>query len=51
MTAISPEQIEIEPIAIDSRPCELCGLTIDRHDMEDDGDGPLFFCADIPPTR
>jgi hypothetical protein len=50
MNAISPEQI-LEPIAIDPRPCELCGLTIDRHDIVDDGDGPLFFCADILPDE
>jgi hypothetical protein len=51
MRAISPEQIQLQPIAIDPRPCELCGLTIDRHDMDDDGDGPLFFCADISPDE
>jgi hypothetical protein len=39
------------PIEIDARPCELCGLTIDRHEMEDDGDGPLFFCADLSPDE
>jgi hypothetical protein len=36
-----------DPIEIDSRPCELCGLTIDRHRMIDDGEGPEFFCDDI----
>jgi hypothetical protein len=36
-----------KPIEIDQRPCELCGQKIDRHDMVDDGDGPLFFCADV----
>jgi hypothetical protein len=51
MKAINPEQIELEPIAIDPRPCELCGLTIDRHEMVDHGDGPLFFCADISPDE
>jgi hypothetical protein len=49
MNAISPGQIEPDPIEIDPRPCGLCGLTIDRHEMTDDGDGPLFFCADIDP--
>jgi hypothetical protein len=34
------------PIEIDPRPCEHCGLTIDRHNMVDDGDGPEFFCRD-----
>jgi hypothetical protein len=43
--------IELDLIAIDPRPCELCGLTIDRHDIFDDGDGPLFFCADISPDE
>jgi len=44
MNAISPAPIEIDP-----RPCQKCGLTIDRHEMDDDGEGPLFFCADIDP--
>jgi len=35
------------PLEIDPRPCELCGLTIDRHEMVDDGDGPLFYCPDL----
>jgi hypothetical protein len=42
---------EPNPIEIDSRPCGLCGLTIDRHDMVDDGEGPEFFCADISPDE
>jgi hypothetical protein len=37
---------EPEPLEIDPRPCELCGLTVDRHEMVDDGDGPIFFCVD-----
>ncbi len=40
-----------EPIEIDPRPCLLCGLTIDRHDMVDDGEGPEFFCADLSPDE
>jgi hypothetical protein len=36
-----------EPIEIDPRPCQLCGLTIDHHEMVDDGEGPEFFCAEI----
>jgi hypothetical protein len=44
MNAISPRQLEIDP-----RACQLCGLTIDRHEMVDDGEGPLFFCADLSP--
>lgn len=34
------------PIAIDPRRCQWCGLTVDRHRMVDDGDGPEFFCRD-----
>jgi hypothetical protein len=51
MSIPAPLDYDPAPIAIDSRPCELCGLTIDRHDMDDDGDGPLFFCADISPDE
>jgi hypothetical protein len=32
------------PIEIDPRPCELCGRTVDQHEMVDDGEGPEFFC-------
>ena len=39
---------EPEPIEIDPNPCRLCGLTIDRHTMVDDGEGPIFYCADEP---
>ena len=46
MNAISSGQLEIDP-----RPCQKCGLTIDRHDMVDDGEGPLFFCADLSPDE
>jgi hypothetical protein len=34
----------LEPYELDPRPCELCGLTIDQHEMIDDGEGPEFFC-------
>jgi hypothetical protein len=44
MNAISPIEIEPNPLAIDPRPCELCGLTIDRHRMVDHGEGPEFWC-------
>ena len=44
MNAISPIEIEPDPLAIDRRPCELCGLTIDRHRMVDHGEGPEFYC-------
>jgi hypothetical protein len=43
MNAIVPLPIEIDP-----RACGLCGLTIDRHRMVDDGEGPEFFCQDVP---
>jgi hypothetical protein len=39
------------PFEIDPRPCGLCGLTIDRHEMDDDGDGPLFYCPDLSPDE
>lgn len=40
---------ELAPIELDPRPCEFCGLTIDRHDMVDHGEGPEFYCADVSP--
>jgi hypothetical protein len=40
-----------DPLEIDPRPCELCGLTIDRHEMVDHGEGPIFFCADLSPDE
>jgi hypothetical protein len=43
--------IDPEPIEIDSRPCQLCGLTADRHEMVDDGDGPIFYCPDLSPDE
>jgi hypothetical protein len=51
MNAISPGQFELDPIEIDPRPCELCGLTVDRHDMVDHGEGPEFFCIDLSPDE
>jgi hypothetical protein len=42
-------ELEPYPIDIDPRPCEWCGLTIDQHNMVDDGEGPEFFCQDISP--
>ena len=36
--------LEIDPIEIDPRPCEHCGLTIDRHRRDDTDEGPEFFC-------
>jgi hypothetical protein len=46
MNAISPGQIELEPIEIE-RPCGECGLTIDRHQRVDTPEGPEFFCEDL----
>jgi hypothetical protein len=43
-------EIDPAPIEIDPRPCELCGLTIDRHQMVDLGEGPLFYCIDLNPN-
>jgi hypothetical protein len=45
--SIAPGDVigEPRPIEIDPRPCQLCGLTIDRHEMVDDGEGPEFFCT------
>jgi hypothetical protein len=52
MNAIIPhDQIELDPIEIDPRPCELCGRTIDQHHCIDDGEGPVFFCADLSPDE
>jgi hypothetical protein len=48
--SISPGR-ETDLLAIDPRPCELCGLTIDRHEMVDDGEGPEFFCVDFLPDE
>ena len=48
MNAISPE---LDPIAIDPRPCGLCCLTIDRHERVDTPEGPEFFCADLSPDE
>jgi hypothetical protein len=44
-------EIDPAPIMMDPRPCGLCGLTIDRHDMVDDGDGPIFYCPDLSPDE
>ena len=51
MNAILPDWFEVYPLKIDARPCELCGLTIDRHQMVDDGEGPIFYCADLSPDE
>lgn len=36
---------------IDSRPCVLCSLTLDQHELVDDGDGPLHYCPDQSPDE
>jgi hypothetical protein len=42
--------IDPDPL-IDPRPCLLCGFKLDRHEMIDDGDGPIFYCPDLPPDQ
>jgi hypothetical protein len=41
----------LAPLEIDFRPCTWCGLTIDRHRMVDNGDGPEFFCFELSPDE
>jgi hypothetical protein len=48
---VIPADLEPAPIELDPRPCGLCGLTIDRHEMVDHGDGPEFYCADVSPDE
>jgi hypothetical protein len=48
--SISPGR-ETDLLAIEPRPCAWCGLTIDRHDMVDHGEGPEFYCADLSPDE
>jgi hypothetical protein len=43
--------IDPDPIELDPRPCGNCGLTVDRHQMIDSGEGPEFFCADLSPDE
>src|SRR5882672_11400846 len=40
-------EFEPDPIAIDPRPCAICGCTIDLHFRVDTFDGPEFFCQDL----
>jgi hypothetical protein len=49
MNAISPIELDPDPIEIDSRDCELCGCRINRHERIDGDEGPLFFC--LPPDE
>jgi hypothetical protein len=44
MNAVSPEQIELDPIEIGPRPCGLCGRTINQHERVDTPEGPEFLC-------
>jgi hypothetical protein len=46
MRAQDTAELEPDPIEIDPRDCEFCGLTVDKHRMVDDGNGPLFYCED-----
>jgi hypothetical protein len=48
---VPPEQIELDPIRLDPRPCGLCGLTIDRHEQVDTPEGPEFLCIDFAPDE
>jgi hypothetical protein len=45
--SIAPGRPDPTLLEIDPRPCELCGLTVDRHEMVDDEDGPIFYCVDL----
>jgi hypothetical protein len=47
MNFATPVMLEPRPIEIDARPCELCGLAIDRHEMVDHGEGPEHYCLDL----
>jgi hypothetical protein len=42
LVAMGPNPLEIDP-----RPCEWCGLSIDRHEMVDHGEGPEHYCPDL----
>lgn len=44
---MSPVLRVVDPRPLDPRPCEWCGLTIDRHRIVDEGEGPEFFCLDL----
>jgi hypothetical protein len=44
-------ELELDPIEIDPRPCDLCGCTIDRHYRVDTHEGPEFFCVDFAPDE
>src|ERR1700686_4227367 len=48
---VIPTELAPDPINLDPRPCEFCGLTIDRHEIVDHGEGPEFFCADLSPDE
>lgn len=43
--------IDQDPLEIDPRPCEWCGLTIDRHETVDHGEGPEHHCPDLLPDE
>jgi RecA-family ATPase len=46
MNFANPVEREPDPIEIDPRPCDACGLTIDKHRRVDTSEGPEFFCDD-----
>jgi hypothetical protein len=39
-------RFELDPIAIDPRPCEFCGLPLEQHVTIDGREGPEHFCPD-----
>jgi hypothetical protein len=42
---------EPDPLEIDPRPCELCGLTIDRHEQVETRKGRNFSAPICHPTK
>ena len=44
-------ELELDPIDGDPRPCELCGCTIDRHEMVDDGEARYSTAPIYSPTK
>src|SRR5260370_17933097 len=44
---VLPCELGPDPLEMDPRPCEWCGLTIDRHRRVDTAVGPEFFCEDL----
>src|SRR6266576_3265542 len=51
MNAISPGQIELDPLEIDPRSCGFCDLKIDKHERDNTPEGPIFYCIDLDPDE